>query len=183
MSDLNQCQFIGRLGQNPEIRQTQSGEAVVNLSIAVSERYTNKQTGEKQEKTEWVRIVAFGKLAEIIGQYLQKGSQILVSGKLQTKKWTDNNGVERYTTEIIAKDMQMLSSPNNQQNSYQPQGQGYAPQGNQGQGFGQPQQGYQQNYQPPTQQQWQQMQQQPQVQQGFTDGYPNEFLQNNYQRG
>ncbi|MDO4441355.1 MAG: single-stranded DNA-binding protein [Moraxella sp.] len=87
MSDLNQCNFIGRLGDNPQIRTTQSGEAMATFSIAVSEKWNDKQ-GNRQERTEWVNIQAFGKLAEIMGQYLQKGSQVFISGKLQNRKYT-----------------------------------------------------------------------------------------------
>ena len=110
MADLNQCNFIGRLGADPEIRYMPNGDPVANFSIAVGEKWTDKQTGEAKENTEWVRIVAFRKLAEIIAEYLQKGSQVFISGKLKTRKWTDNNGIERYTTEIIADQMQMLGS-------------------------------------------------------------------------
>ena len=108
--DLNRCEFIGRLGDDPTIRYTPDGKAVANISIACGESWVDKQTGEKKEKTEWVRIVAFNKLAEIIGEYLNKGSQIYISGKLQTRKWQDNNGDTKYTTEIIADQLQMLDS-------------------------------------------------------------------------
>lgn len=109
-NDLNLCQFIGRLGKDPEIRYTQDGAAVANLSIACGSSWKDKATGEKQEKTEWVRIVAFGKLAEIMGEYLRKGAQVYIGGRMQTRKYEDKNGVEKYITEIIANDMQMLGS-------------------------------------------------------------------------
>ena len=110
MADLNQCNFIGRLGADPEIRYMPNGDPVANFSIAVGEKWTDKQTGEAKENTEWVRIVAFRKLAEIIAEYLKKGSQVFISGKLKTRKWQDQNGQDRYTTEIIADQMQMLGS-------------------------------------------------------------------------
>ena len=107
---LNQCNFIGRLGRDPEVRYTQSGKAVSSFSIACSE----KRGGE--ETTEWVNVVAWEKLAEIVGQYLTKGSLVFISGRMQTRKWQDKEGGTRYTTEIIARDMQMLS-PKGEQNS------------------------------------------------------------------
>ena len=103
---LNQCNFIGRLGQDPEIRYTQTGVATANFTIATSETWV--KDGVKKEKTEWIRIVAWKRLAKISGQYLKKGSLIFVGGKLQTRKWTDKEGAERYTTEIVAKTMKML---------------------------------------------------------------------------
>ena len=108
MAGVNKVILIGRLGNDPEMRYMPSGEAVANLSIATSESWTDKTTGTKREKTEWNRVVAFRKLAEIIGQYCKKGDQIYIEGKLQTRKWTDKNGQDHYTTEIIADQMQML---------------------------------------------------------------------------
>jgi single-strand DNA-binding protein len=108
MASLNLCQFIGRIG-NIENRYMSNGDAVVNCSIAVNESCKDKN-GDKQEKTEWVNVVAYRKLAEIISTYCTKGMQIYVSGKMSTRKWEDKNGVERYTTEIIASDMKMLGS-------------------------------------------------------------------------
>ena len=108
MAGVNKVILIGRLGNDPEMRYMPSGEAVANLSIATSESWTDKNTGEKREKTEWHRVAAFRKLAEIIGQYCKKGDQIYIEGKLQTRKWTDKNGQDHYTTEIIADQMQML---------------------------------------------------------------------------
>jgi single-strand DNA-binding protein len=109
-NDLNRAEFIGRLGSDPEIRYTPTGTAVANLSIACGQSWKSKDTGEKQEKTEWVRLVAFGKLAEIISEYCRKGKQIYASGKLQTRKYTDKNGVEKYSTEVVLDTMQLLGS-------------------------------------------------------------------------
>lgn len=106
-NDLNRCEFIGRLGKDPEARYMPSGEAVANFSIAVGSQWKNK-SGEKQESTEWVNIAVFGKLAEICIEYLKKGSQVYVAGKIKTRKWQDKSGADRYTTEIVATDMQML---------------------------------------------------------------------------
>ena len=103
-NDLNNCSFIGRLGKDPEIRYIPDGSAVANFSIACGWKTKTK------EGTEWINIVAFGKLAEIIGQYLNKGSKIYISGGMRTRKWQDNSGADRYRTEIVAKDMIMLDS-------------------------------------------------------------------------
>ena len=108
--DLNKWIGIGRLGKDPEIRYTQSGTACASLSIACSDDYKDKQTGQKVEKTEWVNISAFGRLAEIIGEYVKKGSKIYIEGKYTTRKWQDQSGQDRYTTEIVASEMQMLDS-------------------------------------------------------------------------
>ena len=118
-NDLNRCEFIGRLGQDPEIRYMPNGDAVANISIACGESWKDKNTGEKQERTEWVRVSAFKKLAEIIGEYLHKGSQVYISGKMRTRKWQDKDGNDRYTTEIIADQMQMLDSRSGAQNDNQ----------------------------------------------------------------
>lgn len=117
--DLNLCQFIGRLGQAPEVRYTQDGGAVANLNLACSDDYKDKQ-GNKVEQTEWVRVVAFGRLAEIMQQYLAKGSQVYVSGKIKTRKWQDKQGVDRYTTEIVADQMQMLGEKSGSQPNQAP---------------------------------------------------------------
>lgn len=98
---VNKVILVGHLGQEPEVRYMPNGGAVANLSLATSETWRDKQTGEQKEKTEWHRVVVFGKLAEIAGEYLQKGSQVYIEGALQTRKWTDTQGLERYTTEII----------------------------------------------------------------------------------
>ncbi len=105
---VNKVILVGNLGQDPEIKYMPSGTAVCNISIATSESWNDKHSGEKVEKTEWHRIVFFKRLAEIAGEYLRKGSQIYIEGRLQTRKWQDNNGQDRYTTEIVANDMQML---------------------------------------------------------------------------
>ena len=112
MSSLNQCNFIGRLGRDPETRYLTNGDAVTNITLAVDESYKDK-SGNKVDKCEWINVTFYRKLAEIVGQYLIKGSLVYVSGKMQTRKWTDKNGIERYTTEIIASDMKMLSSKQN----------------------------------------------------------------------
>ncbi|MBS1130294.1 MAG: single-strand binding protein [Proteobacteria bacterium] len=110
MASVNKWIGIGNLGRDPETRFTASGEAICNFSIACTESWKDKQTGERKEMTEWVRISAFGKLAEICSQYLKKGSQVYVEGSLRTRKWTDKDGQERYTTEIRCDDMKMLGS-------------------------------------------------------------------------
>lgn len=106
--DLNLCQFIGRLGKDPEVNYTADGKMIVNCSIATGQSWNDKATGQKQERTEWVRIVVFGKLAEIFEKYLKKGAQIYISGRMQTRKWQNKEGVDQYTTEIVADTMQML---------------------------------------------------------------------------
>ena len=105
---LNQCNFIGRLGRDPETKYTASGEAVCNFSLACSEQWKDKQ-GNKQEKTEWANVVIWGKLGEIAGQYLQKGSLCFISGKMTTRKWLEKDGSTRHTTEIVAREMKILS--------------------------------------------------------------------------
>lgn len=107
---VNKVILVGNLGRDPEIRYSANGQAIANVNIATSESWKDKNTGEKQEKTEWHRIVFFGRLAEIAGEYLKKGSQIYVEGRLQTRKWQDKEGKDRYTTEIVANEMQMLGS-------------------------------------------------------------------------
>ena len=110
MASVNKWIGIGNLGRDPESRYTASGEAICNFSIACTETWKDKQTGERKEMTEWVRISAFGKLAEICSQYLKKGSQVYVEGSLRTRKWTDKDGQERYTTEIRCDGMKKLGS-------------------------------------------------------------------------
>jgi len=105
---VNKVILIGNLGNDPDMRYTASGAAVANITIATTESWKDKVSGEKQEKTEWHRVVFFGRLAEIVGEYLRKGSQIYVEGRLQTHKWEDKEGKDRYTTEIVANEMQML---------------------------------------------------------------------------
>lgn len=134
---VNKVILIGRLGEDPETRYMQNGDAVTNITLATTETWKN-QNGEKQEKTEWHRVTFYRKLAEIAGEYLKKGRQVYIEGKLETRKWTDKNGIERYTTGIIAETMKMLggkpagqdggaqlqSQPNNQASSNNAQGQG-----------------------------------------------------------
>jgi single-strand DNA-binding protein len=109
MASVNKVILIGNLGRDPEVRYMPSGDAVANISIATTETWKDK-SGEKQEKTEWHRVAMFGKTAEIAGEYLKKGSQVYIEGRLETRKWTDKEGHERYTTEIRADRMQMLGS-------------------------------------------------------------------------
>jgi single-strand DNA-binding protein len=125
---LNQAQIIGHLGKDPEARYLPSGEAVCNFSLATSERWKDKQTGEAKESTEWHRITTFGKLAEICGQYLKKGSLAFVQGKLVTRKYTDKDGIDRYATEIRAETMKMLGGRDTNQGSAPPAQRQAAPQ-------------------------------------------------------
>ena len=124
---INKVILIGNLGNDPETRYTQSGSAVTNISLATSETWKDKQTGQPQERTEWHRVVFFNRLAEIAGEYLRKGSKVYVEGSLRTRKWQDQGGQDRYTTEIVANEMQMLDSRGAGQGSpypdeaYQPQ--------------------------------------------------------------
>ena len=111
MRGVNKVILVGNLGQDPESRALPSGTAVANVSLATNESWRDKQTGEQHERTEWHRCVFFGRLAEIVGEYLRKGSQIYVEGSLRTRKWQDSNGVDRYSTEVIVNDLQMLGSP------------------------------------------------------------------------
>ena len=105
---INKVILVGNLGNDPEVRYTTSGTAIASLSIATSESWTDKQSGEKQERTEWHRVKMFGRLAEIAGEYLKKGRQVYIEGSLRTDKYTDKAGVEKYSTDIIASEMQML---------------------------------------------------------------------------
>ena len=105
---VNMAVIMGHVGTDPEVRYTPSGAAVTNLSVATSESWKDKQSGEMQERTEWHRIVFYNKLAEIAGQYVKKGSKVYINGSIRTRKWQDQSGADRYTTEIIANDMQML---------------------------------------------------------------------------
>ena len=109
MASVNKVIIVGNLGQDPDIRYTADGSAVANISVATTDTWKDKQTGEKKENTEWHRIVFFKRLAEIVGEYLKKGSQVYIDGKLRTRKWQDQSGNDRYTTEIVASDMKMLS--------------------------------------------------------------------------
>ncbi len=107
---LNKAMIIGNVGQDPEMRYTANEQAVVNISIATSESWKDKQSGEMQDRTEWHRVVMYGKLAEIVGKYVKRGTKLYIEGSIKTRKWADNQGVERYTTEIVATEMQMLDS-------------------------------------------------------------------------
>ncbi|CAL4325142.1 Single-stranded DNA-binding protein [Buchnera aphidicola (Thelaxes suberi)] len=112
---VNKAILIGHLGQDPEVRYMPNGSAVTNISLATSDIWKDKNTGEMKEKTEWHKIVLFGKLAEVAGEYLKKGAQVYIEGSLQTRKWQDQNGIDRYTTEIVVNiggTMQMLGSRN-----------------------------------------------------------------------
>ncbi len=115
MASLNKVMLIGNLGADPEMKYTPSGRAVVNFRMATTRRW-NTQDGERREETEWHRIVAFSKLAEICGQYLKKGSSVFIEGRLQTRSWEDQNGMKRYMTEVVADEMQMLGA--RQQDEY-----------------------------------------------------------------
>jgi len=172
MAGVNKVIIIGNLGKDPEVKFMPSGEAVANITVATSESWKDKQTGEQKEKTEWHRVVMFGKLAEISGEYLKKGSKVYLEGKLQTRKWTNQQGQDQYTTEIVLQGfngvMQMLDSkPQGQQAPVQQQ-QAPAQQG----GFQQQapaQQGGFQQQQAPAQQGGFQQQQAPAQQGGFAN--------------
>jgi single-strand DNA-binding protein len=110
MASVNKVILIGNLGRDPEVRYTPSGSAVCNVTIATTRSWKSKESGEKVEETEWHRIVFYDRLAEIAGEYLKKGRSIYVEGRLKTRKWTDKDGAEKYTTEIIAQEMNMLGS-------------------------------------------------------------------------
>ncbi|WP_213995608.1 single-stranded DNA-binding protein [Arsukibacterium sp.] len=154
---INKVILIGNLGADPEVRYMPQGGAVANMTLATSESWTDKNTNEKKEQTEWHRVVIYQRLAEIAGEYLRKGSKVYIEGKLKTRKWTDKDGVERYTTEIVANELQMLDGRGDgqqqgggmgggQQGGYQRPAQQPAQQGG---GYQQPQQGG--GYQQPAQ--------------------------------
>jgi len=107
---VNKVILVGNLGNDPETRYTQAGAAITNISVATSETWKDKQTGQPQERTEWHRVVFFNRLAEIAGEYLRKGSKVYVEGSLRTRKWQDQSGQDRYSTEVVASEMQMLDS-------------------------------------------------------------------------
>ncbi len=134
MASVNKVILVGNLGQDPEVKYMPSGGAVTNISIATTDTWKDKASGEKKERTEWHRVVFFNRLAEIVGEYLRKGSTVYVEGNLRTRKWQDQSGQDRYTTEIVAREMQMLGgkpggSSDYQKNSAPPQ-QASAPQQN-----------------------------------------------------
>lgn len=110
MASVNKVILVGNLGKDPDVRYLPSGEAVTNITLATTESWKDKNSGDKKEATEWHRVVFFRKLAEIAGQYLKKGSQVYIEGSLKTRKWQDKDGQERYTTEIVADEMKMLGS-------------------------------------------------------------------------
>ena len=110
MASLNRVMLIGNLGTDPEVRYSPSGDAITNIRIATKESWKDKTSGEKKEETEWHRVSFFGKLAEIAGEYLKKGSQVYVEGRIKTRKWQDKDGQDRYSTDIVADRMQMLGS-------------------------------------------------------------------------
>ncbi|MBY0267197.1 MAG: single-stranded DNA-binding protein [Burkholderiales bacterium] len=126
MASVNKVILVGNLGRDPEVRYMPSGDAMANLNLATTDSWKDKKSGDKQEKTEWHRVVMFGKTAEIAGEYLKKGSQVYIEGRLQTRKWTDKEGQERYTTEIVADRMQMLGSRGGGSGSYGGDGGGEA---------------------------------------------------------
>lgn len=119
MASVNKAIIVGNLGRDPEMRYTQSNTPVATFSVATTDQWTDKN-GERQERTEWHRVVAWARLAEICGQYLQKGKQVYIEGRLQTREWEDKDGQKRYTTEIVAREMQMLGRPGDasQRNDY-----------------------------------------------------------------
>lgn len=108
MSGVNRVILLGRVGKDPELKTSAGGSGICGISVATSETWKDKASGERQERTEWTNVVFFNKLAEIAGKYLKKGSQVYIEGRLQTRKWTDKNGVDRYSTEVIASEMQMV---------------------------------------------------------------------------
>lgn len=116
-SGVNKAILIGNLGADPEARYTQSGTAVTNLSVATNESWRDRQSGERKERVEWHRVVLFGKVAEVAGEYLRKGSQVYLEGQIRTRKWQDREGRDRYTTEIVANTMTMLGGPGRRESS------------------------------------------------------------------
>lgn len=138
---LNLCQFIGNLGQDPEMRSTQGGGAVCNLRIACTDKYKDRD-GNMQERTEWVSVVVFGRTAEAVHKFCKKGKQVYVSGRLQTRKWTDKAGAERYSTEVVAEDVKFLGGGDGgggrQEGGGGNRGGGYGGGGSSGGGYGRP---------------------------------------------
>jgi len=155
---VNKVILVGNLGSDPEQKSMPNGNAVTNITVATSEEWKDKQTGQQQSRTEWHRIIFFNRLAEVAGQYLKKGAKVYIEGSLRTRKWQDQTGTDRYTTEIVASEMQMLDSRNAGQNDQQG---GYQQQAPQQQA---PQQQYQQQRAPQQQQQQRAPQQQYQQQ-------------------
>jgi len=155
---INKVILIGNLGADPEVRYMPNGNAVTNVNLATSESWKDKQSGQMQERTEWHRVVFFNRLAEIAGEYLRKGSKVYIEGSLRTRKWQGQDGQDRYTTEIVASEMQMLDGRGGEG------GQGGYPSQGGDMGYGQPQQQYNQAPQQAPQQPRQQPAQQPQQQ-------------------
>lgn len=171
---INKVILVGNCGNDPETRYTPGGAAITNISIATSESWKDKQTGQPQERTEWHRVVFFNRLAEIAGEYLRKGSQVYVEGKLQTRKWQDQSGQDRYSTEIVANEMQMLGGRGGDgMNQAAPQSGGMGRSGGYG-GQQAPQQGggYQQPQSAPAQQPQQAPQPVPPAIDDFDDDIP-----------
>lgn len=142
---INKVIIVGNLGADPEVRHTGGGSTVTNLRIATSEQWTDKQSGQKQERTEWHRVVLFGRLAEIAGEYLKKGRQVYVEGSLRTDKYTDKDGAEKYSTNIVANDLQMLGGNSSGEGGGQPRqnsGDGFAARQGQRQSAPPPHQNY-----------------------------------------
>ena len=125
MAGVNKVIIVGNLGNDPEVRYSNNGAAIANISVATSDSWKDKNTGERQERTEWHRIVMFNRLGEIAGEYLKKGSKVYIEGKLQTRKWQDQQGQDRYTTEIVADQMQMLDARGAGQSGGMSSGGGY----------------------------------------------------------
>ena len=138
MASVNKVIIVGNLGKDPEMRYTQNNTAVCNFTVATTDNWTDKQSGDRQERTEWHNIVAWSRLGEICGQYLHKGKQVYVEGRLQTRKWQDRDGKDRWTTEIVANTMQMLGRKDDFESGAAPRGpaqaQGQQAQGQQAQG-------------------------------------------------
>jgi len=129
MASVNKVILIGNLGQDPEVKYMPSGGAVANISIATTENWKDKASGEKKEKTEWHRVVFFNRLAEIVGEYLRKGSSVYIEGQLRTRKWQDQSGADRYSTEIVAREMTMLGGKSGGSSDFSPPTQQQAQQG------------------------------------------------------
>ena len=124
---VNKAIIVGNVGQDPEVRYMPSGSAVAEVSVATSEQWKDKQSGEKQERTEWHRVTFFGRLAEVVGEYVRKGSQIYIEGSIRTEKWQDKQGQDRYTTKIIANEMQMLGGRTGGSTGFQQDAPSHAP--------------------------------------------------------
>lgn len=164
MRGVNKVILIGNVGQDPEVKHMPSGGAVTNISVATSESWKDKNTGQKQDRTEWHKVVFFNRLGEIAGEYLRKGSKVYIEGSLRTRKWQAQDGTDRYSTEIVASELNILDSKNDNNNQSQPQ---------------QQYQNQQQQYQPQQQPQQQYQQRQPQNQ-GFAQNGGHNQQQPNY---